>query len=272
MDITVAFAGRAIDAVRAVAASEILPRYRTVVATRKDDGSLVTEADHASQRLLVRALAAIDDVPVLGEEMTRSEQERIFERGGRYWCVDPLDGTRNFAHGVPFFAVSVALVEDGRPVFGTVYDPIADEAFFAVRGAGAWLNHRPLRVPSSGPPLARALADVSLRSPANPIRSALKNRPPFATRVTSGSATLAWCYLAAARIDVLLSASQKMWDYAAGALIAEEAGAGLATLDEDDFWATPALAKSALAARTPALLAEWRDWIRAELRSSCRPR
>jgi len=272
VDITVAFAARAIAAVRAVAASEILPRYRTVVATHKDDGSLVTEADHASQRMLVHTLTAVADVPVLGEEMPRGEQERIFARGGRYWCVDPLDGTRNFAHGVPFFAVSVALVEDARPVFGTVYDPIADEAFYAVRGAGAWLDHRPLAVPREAPPLAAALAEVSLRPPANPIRPALKHRPPYARRITSGSATLSWCHLAAARIDVMLSASQKMWDYAAGALIAEEAGASLATIDEDDFWATASFVKSAIAARGPLLLAEWRDWIRAEIRSSCTPR
>ena len=265
MEITVQFAARAIEAVRFAAASEILPRYRSVVATHKDDGSLVTEADHASQRLLVRGLTALERVPVMGEEMTRAEQERIFAAGGRFWCVDPLDGTRNFAHGVPFFAVSVALIEDGRPVFGTVSDPIADEAFFAVREAGAWLNHRPLRVPRSAPPLARALAEVSLRAPVNVLRSALKNHPPYATRITSGSATLSWCYLAAARIDVLLSASQKMWDYAAGALVAAEAGAGLATLEEDDFWATPAFSKSAVAARSPQLLAEWRDWIRAGL-------
>lgn len=265
MEITVQFAARAIEAVRFAASTEILPRYRSVVATRKDDGSLVTEADHASQRLLVRGLAAVDEVPVLGEEMARAEQERIFAAGGRFWCVDPLDGTRNFAHGVPFFAVSVALIEDGRPLFGTVYDPIADEAFFAVRGAGAWLNHRPLRVPRSGPPLSRALAEVSLRAPVNVLRSALKNHPPYATRITSGSATLSWCHLAAARIDVLLSAGQKMWDYAAGALIATQAGAVLSTLEEDDFWATPAFSKSAIAARSPALLAEWRDWVRAEL-------
>ena len=126
MEITVQFAARVIEAVRSAAAIEILPRYRTVVATHKDDGSLVTEADHAAQRLLAGSLAAIHDVPLLGEEMTRAEHERIFDAGGRFWCVDPLDGTRNFAHGVPFFAVSVALIEDARPLFGTVYAPIAD--------------------------------------------------------------------------------------------------------------------------------------------------
>ena len=272
MEITVQFASRAIEAVRSAAATEILPRYRTVVATHKDDGSLVTEADHAAQRMLSRSLAAVHDVPLLGEEMTRVEHERIFAAGGRFWCVDPLDGTRNFAHGIPTFAVSVALIEDARPVFGTVYDPIADEAFFAVRGAGAWLNHRPLTVPKDAPMLRDAVADVSLRAPFNAMRAAFKQRPPFARRVTGGSATLAWCHLAAARIDALISPAQKMWDYAAGSLIAHEAGASLSTLEEDDFWETPGFVKSPIAARGPALLAEWRDWIRAEFRSSCRPR
>jgi fructose-1,6-bisphosphatase/inositol monophosphatase family enzyme len=272
VEITVPFAARAIEAVRSVAASEILPRYRTVVAMRKDDGSLVTEADHASQHMLVRALSALEAVPVLGEEMTHAEQELIFRRGGRYWCVDPLDGTRNFAHGIPLFAVSVALIDDARAVFGTVYDPIADEAFFAVRGAGAWLNHRPLAVPRDAPRLADAVADVSLRAPYNALRAAFKHRAPYARRVTGGSATLAWCHLAAARIDALVSPSQKIWDYAAGALIAGEAGASVATLEDDDFWKTPAFVKSPVAARGPALLGEWREWIRAELKSSCTPR
>ena len=272
MEITVQFAARAIEAVRAAAASEILPRYRTVVATHKDDGSLVTEADHAAQRMLSRSLAAIDDVPLLGEEMTRAEHERIFSAGGRFWCVDPLDGTRNFAHGVPLFAVSVALIQDARPLFGTVYDPIADEAFFAVRGAGAWLNHKPLTVPANAPMLREAVADVSLRAPFNAMRAAFKNRPPYARRVTGGSATLAWCHLAAARIDALISPSQKMWEYAAGALIAHEAGASLSTLEDDDFWETAAFVKSPVAARGAALQAEWRGWIREELRNSCKPR
>src|SRR5689334_1670895 len=208
---------------RRVAADEILPRYRTVAAIRKDDGSLVTEADLAAQHALVAGLPRIDDIPVLGEEMAAAEQARIFERSGRFWCVDPLDGTKNFSDGVPFFAVSVALMEGARPAFGAVYDPIADEAFYAVRGAGAWLDHRALTVPPRGPALAQALAEVSLRRDAAGLRGALKHRAPYARRLTSGSSTLSWCHLAAGRIDVMLHSGQKMWDYAAGALILEEA-------------------------------------------------
>lgn len=262
MDITVHFAARAIDAVRSVAADEILPRYRNVVAMRKDDGSILTEADLAAQAALDRRLRAIHDVPVLAEEMPSHEQVAIWERGGRLWCVDPLDGTRNFSAGVPFFAVSVALMEDGRPIFGTVYDPIADEAFFAVRGGGAWLNHRPLEVPALAPQLGDAVAEVSLRRNTARLRGELKRHPPYARRLTSGSSALSWCHLAAARIDVMLHSGQKMWDYAAGALVLEEARGHASTLEHDDFWDANVWSRSVVAARAPQLLAEWRGWLR----------
>jgi myo-inositol-1(or 4)-monophosphatase len=265
VDITVAFAARAIEVVRAVAAEEILPRYRSVVAMRKDDGSVVTEADYAAQHALARRLPALENIPVLGEEMASHEQLAIYERGGRFWCVDPLDGTNNFSSGIPFFAISVALMEGSRPVFGTVYDPIADEAFYAVRDAGAWLNHRPLQVPPKGPPLADAIAEVSLRRDTGALRGALKRHRPYAKRLTSGSSALSWCHLAAARVDVMLHSGQKMWDYAAGALILEEARGFLRTLDHDDFWAAPVWTRSVIAGRTEPLTREWHEWIREHL-------
>ncbi len=265
MDITVRFAARAIDAVRSVAIAEILPRFRSVEPTRKQDGSLVTDADLAAQAALVRRLGALEPLPVMGEEMSPEDQRAIFERGGRFWCVDPLDGTSNFSRGVPFFAVSVALMEDARPLFGTVYDPIADEAYFAVRGAGAWLNHRPLIVPGQAPPLDRAVAEVSLRRDTAGLRAALKKRAPYQRRLTSGSSALSWCHLAAARTDVMLHSGQKLWDYAAGALILDEAEGSLAALQQDDFWSAPLWSRSVVAARSAPLLEEWKAWVRAEL-------
>jgi myo-inositol-1(or 4)-monophosphatase len=264
-DITVPFAHEVIEAVRRVAADEIMPRYRSVVATRKDDGSLVTEADFASQRALVRRLERIDAVPVMGEEMARDAQARIFDEAPRFWCVDPIDGTANFAAGIPYFAISVALVEGGRPIFGTVYDPVADEAFYAVQDAGAWLNHRPLVLPTDAPPLARSHAEVSLRRDTRELRNALKRERPYGRRRTSGSSTLSWCDLAAGRIDAMLHSGQKMWDYAAGSLILAEARGALCTIEADDFWAAPPWTRSVIAARTPQLLAEWRDWVRSHV-------
>lgn len=263
--VTVEFAARVIEAVREAAAREILPRFRTVASLRKDDGSVVTEADIATQRALTRALGRIEAVAVLGEEMPEGEQRRIWGAGGRLWCVDPVDGTSNFSAGIPYFAVSVALMQDGRPVLGVIHDPIADEAYFAVRGAGAWLNGSPIARPAGEVELGRAVAEIDLRRTLAHVRHEIKHHPPFARRLTSGASALSWCHLAAGRIDLYLHAGQKVWDYAAGALIAEETGACTATLREDDFWAGPAWERSVIAARTPALFAAWRDWVRQRL-------
>lgn len=256
-----AFAAEAIAAVRRVAADEILPRFRNVDARLKADGSVVTEADFAAQAALVRRLRAIEPVPAIGEEMAAEEQRAIFASSPRFWCIDPVDGTKNFSEGVAFFAVSVALMEGVRPVFGTVYDPVADEAFFALRDGGAWLNGERLAVPAEAPPLSRALAEVSLRRDSARLRAAIKKHPPYARRITRGSSALSWCHLAAGRVDVMLHSGQKMWDYAAGSLVLAEAGGGLAAVEQPDFWSADPWRRSAVAARTPALLAEWRDWV-----------
>jgi myo-inositol-1(or 4)-monophosphatase len=260
--VTVEFASRTIEAVRQVAAAEILPRFRMASSRRKDDGSLVTEADVAAQHALNEALRRIEAVDVLGEEMPAEEQRRVWDGGGRFWCVDPVDGTSNFSAGVPYFAVSVALMDHDRPLFGVVYDPIAGEAYFAVRGAGAWRDGFRLRPAGAEIELARAVAEVDLRRRFAPIRHEIKHHPPCARRLTSGSSALSWCRLACGQRDVYLHAGQKVWDYAAGALIAEEAGALIATIQEDDFWAGHVWARSVIAARSPALFAEWKKWVR----------
>lgn len=263
--LTVEFTSRVVRAVREVAAREILPRFRAVEARRKDDGSLVTEADLATQRALAEALGRIEPVALLGEEMTEADQRRIWEAGGRFWCVDPLDGTANFSAGVPYFAVSVALMQGDRPLLGVVVDPIADEACFAVRGAGAWRDGFALSPAVRETGLEGAVAEIDLRRALPHIRRELKRRAPFARRLTSGSTALAWCHLAAGRRDLFLHAGQKVWDYAAGALVAEEAGVRVATLTEDDFWAGPPWERSVIAARTPALFEAWRGWVRQRL-------
>lgn len=251
-------------AVREVAEREVLPRFRRVPALAKPDGSVVTEADFEAQRALVAALGHIEPLPVMAEEMDGETQRAVFE-APRFWCVDPLDGTQNFSDGVELFSVSVALMEHGRPLLGVVYDPVAGEAFHAVRGAGAWLNGTRLELPAQGPALAQALAEVSLRRDTAFLRGPLRRERPYARRQYCGSATLAWCQLASARIDVMLHSCQKMWDYAAGALICEEAGGRVAGLEGDDYWNGPPWNRTALAARTGPLFVEWRDWIRARL-------
>ena len=130
-----------IAAVKAVAQQEILPRYMKVARQRKADGSLFTEADLATQETLSRELRKIYPGPVVGEEMTENEQVAHWREGDAgLWCMDPIDGTSNFVNGLPYFAVSVALMQHGRSVLGVVYNPVADEMFYAEKGRGAFLN------------------------------------------------------------------------------------------------------------------------------------
>src|SRR5690606_38177709 len=123
----------------------VLPRYLKSSRSHKADGSFFTEADVDSQRRLAAALPTLLPGPVLGEEMSSDEQAASW-RAGRHgmWCIDPIDGTTNFANGIPFFAVSVAYLVDHQPYLGVVYNPITDESFYAAKGAGAFLNGTPL--------------------------------------------------------------------------------------------------------------------------------
>ena len=132
-------------AMKLVAEHDIMPRYMRVGHQHKLDGSLCTEADLAAQEALIKRLQAIHNVPVLGEEMTGAQHEDIWGDGKHeLWCIDPIDGTSNFVHGLPYFAISVALIRDGKSVLGVVYDPVAKECFAAERGRRSETGqHRP---------------------------------------------------------------------------------------------------------------------------------
>ncbi|MGH8346255.1 MAG: inositol monophosphatase family protein, partial [Pseudomonas sp.] len=120
---------------------EIMPRYLKVAQQRKSDGSLCTDADIAAQEALSRRLRVIDPCPVVAEEMSEQQHAGQWLKGDAgLWCVDPIDGTSNFVNGLPYFAVSVALMRKGRSVLGVIYDPVADEMFYAEKGRGAFLN------------------------------------------------------------------------------------------------------------------------------------
>ena len=255
---------RVIAAVRKVATEEIMPRYLKVAQQRKSDGSLFTEADLAAQQALTRALQSIYPGPVVGEEMTEEQQVELWLAGDSgLWCVDPIDGTSNFVNGLPYFAVSVALMRSGRPVLGVVYDPIADEVFHAQRGGGAWLGGERLPIKTHVPHIRNAMAEVDFKRLAKRLASELAVGPPYSSQRNYGAGTLEWCYLAAGRFDLYLHGGQKLWDYAAGSLILEEAGGCMCTLNQDDFWADDLWRRSVIAARDPALFQVWKNWIRA---------
>jgi myo-inositol-1(or 4)-monophosphatase len=256
-------------AVREVARAEILPRAQRIRGERKQDGSLFSEADTAAQAALIPRLRALRDCPVIGEEMTRGEQTAAWSEGaGTAWCVDPIDGTTNFLQGIPYYAVSVALIEGGRATLGVVHNPATGETFRAVAGGGAFHDGARI-VPRPAPArLADAIASLELKRLPREAAVRLAGSLPWYSYRNFGAAALDWCWLALGRFDVYLHANHMLWDYAAGALVLAEAGGAMATFDQDDFLAGPPWAKSVIASRDRALFPEWRDCVRARLRGA----
>jgi myo-inositol-1(or 4)-monophosphatase len=192
---------------------------------------LVTEYDRRSEAcILKRIRKAYPGHRVLAEEsgLSGAGKEPL-------WMVDPLDGTTNFAHGMPIFGVSIALQRDGRMVLGVVYDPIRKECFWAERGKGAYCGTEKLRV-SGAAELKRSLLVTGFPYDAwsNPDNN-LDHYSRFAVRSQGvrrlGSAALDLCYVAAGRLDGYWEMRLAPWDVAAGGLIAEEAGARVTALD-----------------------------------------
>jgi myo-inositol-1(or 4)-monophosphatase len=256
--------GAVIDAVKTVAAKEVMPRYLKVAQHRKSDGSLFTVADLAAQEALAKRLTTIYPGTIVGEEMTQREQAEQWLAGDDgLWCVDPIDGTSNFVNGVPYFAVSVALMRQGRSVLGVIYDPVADEVFYAEKGEGAYLNGEPLPIKERAPKLSCAVANVDFKRLSPSLARELAATPPYASQRNYGASTLEWCYVAAGRFDLYLHGNQKVWDYAAGSLILEEAGGAMCMLDCDDFWSGQLWSRSVVAALDHNLFAAWKSWLRA---------
>lgn len=216
----------------------------------KGPSDLVTEADLASQEVIRdRLLGAFPDHGFLAEENLQ-----IASRCDDYrWIVDPLDGTMNYVHGVPNYAVSIALEQRGEVLVGTVYDPVSGECFSAGKSQGAYLNGRRLSV-SGTTTMAEALVAVSFAAQVRRGDSEIAEFIQVMLRARGtrrmGSSALNLCYIAAGRFDGYWSKSTKIWDIAAGALLIREAG-GIMT----DFQGGPLLIDRPqfVAAATPEL-------------------
>jgi myo-inositol-1(or 4)-monophosphatase len=189
----------------------------------KGPNDLVTEADHASEQLIVERLRSrFPTHSIVGEEGARVEGTSEY-----CWYVDPLDGTTNFAHGFPVFAVSLGLERAGELVAGVIVDPSRQEAFTAERGAGAYLNHRRIRV-SGVARLEQALAATGF---ASKKRHRNVNYHFFyqLAMVTQGlrrpgAASLDLAWVACGRTDLFWEFALNPWDVAAGVLMVREAG------------------------------------------------
>ena len=216
---------------------------RGVQAEYKGDVDLVTEADRASEKLIVEEIGRnFPSHGIFGEEGTRLGLDREYR-----WYVDPLDGTTNFAHAFPVFCVSLGLErrsanlapeEDGELVAGVIYDPLRDELFAAEKERGAWLNGRRLRTSRV------ALLQESLLATGFPSHKRHDNpNIHFYQQLTlrshgvrrPGSAALDLAYCAAGRIDAYWEFNLNLWDTAAGALLVTEAGGTITRFDGTPF-------------------------------------
>jgi myo-inositol-1(or 4)-monophosphatase len=225
------FRAVAVEAARRAGAYVRSHRHAASTVDRKSSAiNLVTEVDRGAEALIVSLLRnRFPDHAILGEE-----SGQLPGSAARCWIVDPLDGTTNFVHGLPVYGVSIALVLEGRPVLGVIYDPNLDELFVGERGRGATLNGRPAHVSTTA-----TLGDSLLATgfPYNIRESDDTNLPEFAAfarrcRVVRvlGSAALGLAAVAVGRLDGYWELRLGPWDVAAGALLVEEAGGRVTSL------------------------------------------
>lgn len=188
---------------------------------------LVTTADIKSEEVLKKGLKELTpDIPVIGEE-SFSEKEKF--KSSYCWMVDPLDGTTNFAHNLPWFAISVALLKEKEPILGIIYNPIIDEFFYAIKGEGAYLNEKPIKVSTkeklidsllcTGFPVSKILDSPDLFIP---LFEEFMKRCQGVRRF--GSAALDLAYVACGRYEGFWEPYLKPWDTSAGVLLVKEAG------------------------------------------------
>ena len=250
------------EIVKQAAIEELLPDFGKREFTYKEDHSVITKADLAMQERLESELAEVwPNIAILGEEMTDAEQQAVIDSGQAYWCIDPLDGTNNYAAGIPMFAVSVALIINGESVQGLIYDPTRDEIFTACKGEGAFLNEKKLDVVTSTRHAKRIIAEIELKRLPEELVMRLIKEQPYGAQRNSGSSAIDWCWAAAGRFDIYLHGGQKLWDYAAGHLIFSEVGGRSISLDGEPVFRGKLETRSVLAALDTTLFDDWYKWI-----------
>lgn len=214
----------------------ILQQWQSKFTAReKSPANLVTEADLASQQAIHEFIVTrFPDHHFLGEEGLDHQTGNSEYR----WVIDPLDGTGNYVHRFPYYAVSIGLEHQGKLIVGVIYDPTRDEMFSAMKGGGALLNGQPLRC-SEVRKLSEAMCIASLPVKTSAENAAVARFLRVLTEAQSvqrtGSAALNLCYVASGRVDAFWSTSLKPWDMAAGVLIVEEAGGRITQTGGGDF-------------------------------------
>ena len=213
---------------------------RPAVGYKSEDINLVTEFDRRSEALIVDRLArAFPGDRVVAEEGTTAGEARP---GGRVWYVDPLDGTTNFAHGLPLFSVSLGLWIDGRAAVGVVEAPAVGWTFAGTTtGSGSTFNGKPI-APSTTERLSGALLVTGFPYERNPVQNNLAEWEAFTAAAQGtrrlGSAALDLCFVACGWLDGYWERALHPWDLVAGAAIVEGAGGRATELDGSPFIGT----------------------------------
>ncbi len=230
--------------------------------TRKGARDFVTEVDHACEEAIIDILhTAYPDHAFLAEESGKVHHPADGSAPEYEWVIDPLDGTTNFIHGLPTFAVSLALLHRGQAVHALVYDPNRNELFTASRGGGAFLNDRRLRV-SGRLYLVDSL--LGARWPGSDGPS--QEQTPRFRKLTdesagvrrTGSSVLDLAYVAAGRLDGFCGVELKPWDLAAAGLLVLEAGGLIAGFDGEQSW----MQTGNVVAATPKLFTQILHYVR----------
>jgi myo-inositol-1(or 4)-monophosphatase len=209
-------------------AGEILRSYwgKQLEHQQKRDGFL-TEADLASEAYLIEKLTALAPADIWAEESGQSGSNN----NGYRWVIDPLDGTTNFAYGIPYFCISVALTDHDRPIHAAIYNPLQNEFFYARRGFGAWRNRKKITV-SSPNSISDAFIGIGFPYARDKRSSLLLSAKKIITTVQAvrslGAIALDLAYLATGRFDGMFFSHLFWWDVAAGMLLIEEAGGAIA--------------------------------------------
>lgn len=274
------------DLLCTIAAQEVLPRWQSVRVDHKADGSLLSDADTAVQRALAESLPSVYPAPLLGEESAPTEQLALWHAANApstsVWIADPIDGTTNFVSGLPWYAISVALMHQGQMVVGVTYAPSLNTLWHASLGGGAFMNGQVLTLPLTTRPLRTCLVGVDMTFLPQHLRQIIANVSPSglsdnASQAATwrgwrslGASTLEWCALASGQIQAYIHGGQMPWDAAAGRLILAEAGGHSAPLHETLSSETPvntkpeSLLPTAYAAAAPGVWLAWQAWLREQ--------
>ena len=248
--------------IRETAQQEILPRFNKIGYELKEDGSLITDADLCADKRIHQLLKEhYPHIAFMSEEMSEEEQRDLLRNEPEIWCLDPLDGTSNFAAGFPLFSSSLALIQNGEVMMAVTYDVNRDEMFTAIKGQGAYLNGKRLLGESPTDEIKGAVAIVDFKRLPKDLTLKVINDVPYRSQRNLGSSVLEWAWMAAGRGQLYLHGQLKLWDCAAGTLLLSEAGGYSSTLEGEPVFNIEKTVCSVVASPSKSLYRKWFSYL-----------